>query len=437
LRERINCPEERIKPMKNQITTERANLFDVNMMIAMRINVEGRATEEQLRRAFERAVSSHEILNTFVEIDEDGNAWYEPVDEETDADYGNTGNQSITFCKGNWRDILREQEQIRFRVEEGEFLRAICYRLTDHSFHILFCMHHLGGDGKSLVYFIQTFMEALCGKELEYREMQLLTPDTMTKASGLPFLYKMMVRKYNRKWKKERCVFSFEDLDLAHQNYWMNHETAVQEVTLTEKRIQKMLSDCKAWHIGFTAYITTMFLKQLGGKRDIGYAVDGRQDENRAMGNQATGISVQAYYDEKRSFEENAVIIHKKMNKKLGQPIYKYFILHFMAAFDPCLVDAVNLEHAGIFTGKTPQALAKQLGYGDIKKDLSITNLSRLDIPHIYGQYRICDFCFIPPVISNGKNIIGIATVDNKTSFTLHTCVDGKSSLKLTQLLGL
>ncbi|MBO6100007.1 MAG: hypothetical protein J6P07_01570, partial [Spirochaetaceae bacterium] len=101
-----------------------------------------------------------------------------------------------------------------------------------------------------------------------------------------------------------------------------------------------------------------------------------------------------------------------------------YFILQFMAAFEPSLVDAVNLEFAGTFHSNTSEKLARLLGYGTNTKDYSITNLTKLDIPTEYSgsiSLKIEDFVFVPPVVSYGKNIIGMVTANGRLNIAVHT----------------
>lgn len=60
-----------------KIETERGDLFDVNMMIAMQVKVRGKATETELTEAFRAAVEAFEILNCKVVIDDKGGAFYD------------------------------------------------------------------------------------------------------------------------------------------------------------------------------------------------------------------------------------------------------------------------------------------------------------------------------------------------------------------------
>ena len=181
-----------------------------------------------------------------------------------------------------------------------------------------------------------------------------------------------------------------------------------------------MLEKCKSWNIGFTAYITAAFTRRLGRKLDIGYAVDARIDGNRSMSNQATGISIKYAYNYEKPFRWNAEKIQALLNKKLEDDEARDFLLSFMASFEPSLVDSLNMEHAGTFHSKTSKKLANLLGYGKKTKDLSITNLTRLDISNIYGNYEVDFFSFIPPVISNAKNVVGLSTLGDSTVMTIH-----------------
>ena len=91
-----------------RIETERGDLFDVNMMIAMQVTVTGKASEQELTEAFRSAAGSFEILNCKVVIDENGGAFYDKNDEPA---------SSICFRDFGLEALITEQERIRFRLE--------------------------------------------------------------------------------------------------------------------------------------------------------------------------------------------------------------------------------------------------------------------------------------------------------------------------------
>ncbi|MBQ9900935.1 MAG: hypothetical protein IJM51_00900 [Clostridia bacterium] len=394
-----------------KIETERADLFDVNMMIAMQIAVTGRATEPELTEAFRGAVNSFEILGCKVVIDGEGNAYYAPCDD---------GQNSIAFRDFELESLIREQERIRFRLEEGEFLRCFASFAEGNTMKMCFLLHHLGGDGKSLCYFIEAFLRRLSGEETEFRRAVFLNSETLPRDSKLPFLASALAKHYNRKWKKERRVFGFEDMRKAHEAFWETHHTSVRNEATGSEALLEKLNQCRNGGVGFTSYAIAEMIQDIPHEQDIGLAVDGRQDGNRTMSNQATGISVKYRYDRRKTLLQNAAEIDRRMKNKLSSSRYKYFILQFMKEFDPTLVDAVNLEFAGYFHSRTSAKLAKLLGYGESTKDLSITNLTRLDIPTAYGFFTLTDLIFVPPVISYGKNIVGMVTADGHLNTTFH-----------------
>ena len=55
--------------MQYMIETERSDLFDVSIVIAMRIHIVGQVTEEGLKKAFDKTAASYEILNTRVVLE--------------------------------------------------------------------------------------------------------------------------------------------------------------------------------------------------------------------------------------------------------------------------------------------------------------------------------------------------------------------------------
>lgn len=72
------------------------------------------------------------------------------------------------------------------------------------------------------------------------------------------------------------------------------------------------------------------------------------------------------------------------------------------------LVDSMFRYLSGGFRNPDTEKLTRTLGYSTDARDISMTYLTKLDIPSGYGAYRIKDFSFIPPVISYRKRLTGI-----------------------------
>ncbi|MCR4925857.1 MAG: hypothetical protein K5917_06175 [Clostridiales bacterium] len=394
-----------------KIESERGDLFDINMMIAMQIKVSGKSfSEKEIAEAFNDSISAFEILNCKIIIDNGGNAFYDNCPQSQN---------NINFKDFQLAELIQEQERLRFKLENGEFLRCFVSLSDNNEMKACFLMHHLGGDGKSLCYFIEAFLKRLNGEKTQYRKAIFFEKEEL-KDIKLPFWASLLTKKYNKEWQKESRVFDFEDMQKAYEQFWQTHKTIVRNEATESEELNQKLSECKANKIGFTSYSIAEIIKDIPSKQDIGLAVDGRLDGNRTMSNQATGISVKYAYNNRYTLIDNAKAIDKMMKKKLQNKNNKYFILRFMSEFEPTLLDAVNLEFTGYFHSKTSAELARLLGYGQNTKDFSITNLTRLDIPTEYGDYKLTDFIFAPPVISYGKNIVGMATVNGHLNTTYH-----------------
>ncbi len=392
--------------MRYRIDTERVDLFDVNIVITMRVSLDNKVSFEDAKRAFDKAVSLHEVLNSKVVIEDSGEAFYVDNDEPQN---------SIAVTDLSLEELILENERKRFKVDKGEFIRAFV-----SSDGLVFMMHHLGGDGKSLLYFIETFMKCLSGEECEYLPFRSLGLSDLPKESKLPFYYELLSNSWNRKWQKEKKVFSFADLDNAYSGFWKDRKTKVELKHYSKDELGILVKNAKNAGVSLTAYLITDLIKDTDAAMDVGLAVDGRQDGNRSMGNQATGISVKYRYDKRKSFEDNARAVFEAMRKKLDDTRSRYLVLQFMGLLDPTLKDSLNLVHAGCFESKTASKVADLLGYGDKVKDISITNLTRADIQLDYGDLHINEIAFVPPVVSYAKNVIGIVTTGDVMTVARH-----------------
>lgn len=392
--------------MRYKIETERVDLFDTNILITMEVSLKAEVPMALLEAAFKKAVASHEVLNSKIIIEPSGEAYY--VDNDSPRSF--ISETSLTLS-----ELINENERKRFRIEEGEFIRAfVCAE------NIVFMMHHIAGDGKSLLYFIETFMKCLSGENVEYQAFRSLELKDLPAESKMPLFYRVYTKSVNRKWERVKRVFTFGDLEQAYAKFWGGRRTKVELKRYGREELASLLASAKSAGVSLTSYIITDMIKDSGRKMDVGLAVDGRFDKNRSMGNQATGISVEYKYNVSKSFDENARAVQSLMKKKLDNDVYRYFVLQFMGLLDDTLKDAMNLERAEYFTSKASAGVAEALGYGKKVKDISITNLTRVDIPLVYGDYEISEIAFVPPIVAYGKNIYGIVTTGDVMTVARH-----------------
>ena len=85
------------------------------------------------------------------------------------------------------------------------------------------------------------------------------------------------------------------------------------------------------------------------------------------------------------------------------------------------LIDAVLLNTYDSCCERLAEETAKVLGYfGKNKKDLGISNLTVIDIPTSYGNYKIKNIIFVPPAVSYSHNIIGVSTINGRMTISHH-----------------
>lgn len=405
--------------MKNEIWSERVDLFDPNIYICFRVQITGRPKTDALLKAVKTAFTVNEATMSAIVLKENGTAYFEKLSES---------GCSVTVSQKDWLTLIKENEKIPFQINKGELMRVFINPQGEETC-LLIMAHHLVGDGKSIIYFLEDIMKGLAGEKSEYKSLRLVTKASFPKYARLPYFFKLYAENFNRKWRRSGCVFSWEDYIKVHEVYWKERSSKVIYETFTPEEIEKLKRYAKGAGVSLNSCLATAFLSANPGNGCIGMPVDARPDGNRAMSNQVTGISVDYTYSDNLTFAENVQIVHRKVQKKLKNPVNRYFILQFMPLFEPALVDSVLMYAYDLYENDITGKLAAVLGYkGGKTRELGITNLTRLDIPDLYGQYGIKEVLFIPPVVSYAKHIIGVATTADGMRISYHFMSDGNEA---------
>lgn len=398
--------------MRKELWSERVDLFEPNIYIAFAVEIEGNPTAEALVAAAEAAFAANEITMSRIVLEADGTAYYERMDK--------SGCRAETTEQQDFRALLCENEKKPFDIGQGELVRVFA---GDGRLFIM--AHHLAGDGKSITYLLEDIMRALAGEKLAKKELSLITASSFPREAKLPVFFKWYADRFNRKWRKSVCVFGWEDYWRIHKTYWEMRSSRVLCESFSANEVEKLRVRTKEMGISMNTFLTTAFLAADTANACIGMPVDARADGNRGMANQATGISIDYAYQPGKTFAENARVVHGKVQKKLHRPKNRYFILQFMPLFLPTLIDSVLMHTYDLYENETTHKLAQILGYkGGKTRELGITNLTRLDIPDVYGGYQIRNVLFVPPVVSYARHIIGVCTTGDGMRVSYHFMSD-------------
>ena len=113
--------------------------------------------------------------------------------------------------------------------------------------------------------------------------------------------------------------------------------------------------------------------------------------------------------------------VDAKIKSKLQSS--RVFALQFLVELPMTLIDAVLLNTHDCYSDRLAKQTAKIMGDIGKTRDLGITNLTVIDIPVLYGSYKIENIIFVPPAVSYAHNIIGVSTVNGKMTFSFHNMV--------------
>lgn len=352
-----------------------------------------------------------------VSLDGRGRAFYEGMDES---------GCKVMETSEDWRTILEQQQKLPFALDKGELVRVFVAAASGEQ-SLVVMAHHLAGDGKSLVYFIEDVMRTLAGERLEYKPLQLLSPASLPDSSRLPLAYRLYAHLLNYRWNRSGRTFGWQDYEHIHQSCWPKRHSVVVCEAFSAEEVRGLQEFAKSARVSVNSWIAAALLEADPAARTLGLAVDARQDGNRSMSNQATGISITHPFSHRLTFFQNAQMIHRKVRLKLGKPGLKYLIVRFMPLLEPGLIDSILMYTHGLYRSPITQRLAERMGYaGNKTRELGLSNLTRLDIPAVYGAYGLKQAVFIPPVVSYARRIIGVCTMEDGMTITCHFMSDGR-----------
>lgn len=401
--------------MHNEILSERVDLFDPNMYIAITFDVVGGAEAQLLVDAARRAFTGFEATMSRIVLDNTGSAYYEKMQsssctaQTTDADLD---------------DLIRENEKKPFAIENGEMIRVFV-RQSEDRLNLLVMAHHLAGDGKSVIYFVERMMKEYIGEYGEYQPLKLLNEDTLPAGTNISSLYRLLANYYNRRWLKSGRVFNWDDRNSLYNTYWQERTSIILKQHFPHECVERIRAKSKAAKVSVNSWILAAFMRENRRYLSAGLAVDARIDGNRTMSNQATGITAPYIYSDRLTFEQNAQRLHKRIYTKLNRWPRRYLVLRFIPMFTPSLIDSILMYAYGLYDNRTSRKAAVMMRYVPLKANvLSVTNLTKLDIAEQYGDLHIENLYFVPPVVSYAYQTFGIATTSSGMTATLHSMND-------------
>lgn len=397
-----------VKIGMNEIITERPNLFEPNVYITVCVEIAGIVCPQKLTTAIKESYKANEATMSRIVLDH-GMACYENV--------------SVSGCKTeitdkSWIEIVKLNEKIPFALDKGELVRTFIIPAEANT-QIMIMAHHLVGDGKSIIYFVKDIMNALSGTPLTYKPFTLLTRNSFLE-TGLSAPAKLYVRYCKHKWKS--CFFTWQDYYDLHHKFWETVSSDIQYKTLSVAETEQIIENSKQIGCSVNSYVVAVLLQKYQNKCEVGIPVSIRKSGNEAMSNLTSSVSINYQFDTEKNLSENAIQIHGRIKKALQQN--RVFVLQFLAELPPTLIDAVLLNSHHCYSNRLAKQTAKIMGFtGSKTRDLGISNLTVIDIPALFGSYKIENIIFVPPAVTYSHNIVGVSTVNKKMTISYHNMI--------------
>ena len=421
------CGSEENMQRRKKVRMERTHLFLPDAVIVMKAEIYPNQEKFRelyqkkehrsellipIREAIMQASLANETLHSRLCMDTHGEVWYEAMKEP---------GTSCEICEADtdWKQLVAMQKRQPFDLKEGKLMR--CFLIPrDHGVMLIVMMHHLAGDGKSEITFLQDVMSALNQKPLTSKPLSILKQSDLPHGTGLRLPVRRLVRVLNHAWKREGTVFGKQDYLRVCDGYWKQQEQKIADRIFTEKETEQIRQMAKQEGVTVHTFLTTAILKAYGKQAEVSYAVDVCGTARNGMGNFVSGQNFTAAYDDTDSFAGNMKQIHAVYQEKKLDVRNRYFTLRFLGALTPALIDCAAVQMYTDYDSEVGRTIAHLLGY-DAKQDgVSISNLTGFHLSGEGDSYRMRDLLFVPPMIPYDSRLFGIVTLENRLGLTLH-----------------
>lgn len=369
------------------------------------------------------AVRKFEILNCRILQDEEGECYYVPKEHFT------MPHIEIRDYMQDAQEFINEQEKIEFDLEKGEIIRFIISRDTNKVV-LSIVQHHMAGDGKSLLLFLQEIMFQLEGikagniigcSEKDVVPVQQITRKSISKFVERDEIEEIFINEINSEWDKmEKKFFTLQELHQLFKKYWECNETKVATATVSNDKLNKFLTACKVNCVTVNnAMINSIFKSIKEKSKKICVIVDLRTEECNGFGNFASSIIVDVMYDEKLDFWDNARNVQKLISGLIEDRTKLYAGLLLKEKVNNALIDGAYFESISKLGNRLISEYNDLNGISEDGIPLVISNLGKNTIQEEYGELKIEELSVFSPLSVGLNSNMAVITENEKMVINL------------------
>ncbi|MEL6319227.1 MAG: hypothetical protein AAFQ57_01060, partial [Cyanobacteria bacterium J06626_14] len=335
------------------------------------------------------------------------------------------------FTNEDWIQVTTEELKRAFSTQTGPLIRFLLLESPEVS-DLIITAHHSICDGRSLVYLIRDIMVYLSNPEQDVETSQVMpvaAEDCLPSSASSSFLYKLIVKRINKKWMRKGISFNEDDYKDLHQTFWQKNKASILTWELTESQTSALVSRCHQEQVTINSALYTAFLaaqNHIQGDsqaylQNMMVPVDFRsrltQPVGEAIGFYASGVILKQKYNPKKSFWDMARIIDKKIKQRLTNK--NIFQVQRLNLLSPSLMDGLVFAKQGKLNDKMALNLLKKKGLDKLFAGIIISNLGKLDIPVDYGNLHLEAVWGAAVYSDSAEKILEVVTVGGKMYLTL------------------
>jgi len=421
---------------------ERAFLWNPysNAVIAARIK--GNISEEKIKRSLMKVRQIHPFLGVKILFDKNHDAWFS-TDNVPSPDIKIVSRLTDT----QWFEEFQENIKIPFNLEKGPLIRFILLHSEEVSDLIIISSHSIC-DGMSLIYLIRDLLKNYKDTQQENKVTSPLDIMDYLPTGGFSLssiMIRILVKYANWRWKRNPYYFTIEDYNALYNAYWEKNSFGTVLAEFEPQETESLSKLCKENGVSIGSAVAMAFIAAyedvigfVKKKKQISVPLDLRRHATAAIGDVfclCAGASQFPYdYDVKKSFWENASILHEEIHNRVNN--LDSFGMEVLDS-DPTLLDALSCF--AFFERFIPDAYyrtenllrfsqdKKNIAFNILKisermfPDIDIANLGRLNIPDTYGDLRIDRIIPLPAAIRDNIPLtLGGVGIGGKMVFSLN-----------------
>ncbi len=409
------------------ITVQRAMLM-LPMYVVMTARVHGQISTEVLGNALEQARHRHFLLGTRVEFNNDQTAYL------TSANVPEFPVEIIQTKDDNrWQRLVEQYLATPFSLETGPLVRFALVE-GETSSHLIVSAHHVICDGISLGYLLRDIL-TVCGTPLTTLEPLPVPPRVTQETAITPlrifWLRRWIISKVWQAWDRKNIQFDTAKRNAMLERFFAaNDEIDFHAGELSVPETDRLVVRCHdegvtvnsaVWAAVLSAQHRFLPRKRIhstaGLARSLRPLLQPKVEDG--FGFFAASMTFKLSYEPDLPFWHMVRKAHTRIHQRLKKENpFQQLILEIV---HPGLVDSLYFQKLGFIDENLSRRMLKVAHWHKEFYGCAITNVGRLNIPHIYGALAV-EAVHGPVVYSDvNEKTIGVATVAGRLTLSMTT----------------